>query len=452
VFLFLRIFQYFHTFPKKNRKNLETLFAHATLLYTCSKQYDLSAPSISKLPQKNFKMKNYLFLVGLFLCSILTAQNAFKHTAISSNIVNNWTVLDHAYTNNNPNAILIVTSDYGSAGPYHNKAVGVWYTNNKWTIFNQDLSAMNPNAKFNVMIASPSSNAFVHTSTTISGHVATIEHPNLNNNPNAKFLVTQNWGNSGPYNNNPYGIYYTGSKWAIFNENYAAMPANAQFNIVINSNIFVVEANVSTNYVFFDNPTTNDRPNALVFATQYWTGTYNANEIGVWYSGNRWSVYNQSIRPLPAGTKFMVLGISPATTPTTATVPLYRLYNGRDHFYTTSATEAGSSGYGAEGVAGQVYPTRRAGTVPFYRLYNAGNGDHLYTTAVPEISTASASGYRLEREEGYVFASPRAGCVPLFRLYNAGNGDHFYTTNPTERDSATRGGYVSEGIACYIFP
>lgn len=403
-------------------------------------------------------MKNCLLLFGLFLCSILTAQNAFKHTATSSNIVNNGTVLDNDYTNNNPTAILIVTSDYGNTGPYHNKAVGVSYMDNKWSIFNQDRSAITVNAKFNVMVSAPNSNAFVYTSTTISGHVATINHPSLNNNPNAKFLVTQNWGSSGPGNNNPYGIYYAGSRWGIFNENLAAMPENAQFNIVINSSIFVVEANVSSNYVFFDNPTTNNNLNTLVFATQYWTSTYNANEIGVWYSGNKWSVYNQSVKPLPAGTKFMVLGIVP-TDPTIGIVPLYRLYNGKDYFYTKQAlgTEGNdnyniySFGYVAEGVACKVYPTRRAGSVRFYcfqHRYNGGNGDYFYTTNLRE----TPQNYTLDKAEIYVFDTPRVGCVPLFRSYNAGNGDHFYTTNPTERDSATRRGYVSEGIACYVFP
>jgi hypothetical protein len=255
-------------------------------------------------------MKNIqIFVFAILFAQLLTAQTAFKHTATSANISGNWTMLDNAETNNNPNVLLQVTSDYGSAGPYHNKAIGVWYSNGKWTIFNQDRTPMTVNAKFNVMVVPPSENAFIHTSTERSGHVTVINNPKLNNKPNAKFIVTQNWGNAGPYNANSFGVYYTGSNWAIYNQNFAAMPLGAKFNIVINDAIFVVDASAPQgNYFFFDNPSTTSKRNALVFATQYWTNVYNANEIGVWYSGNKWSVYNQSQRALPRNAKFMVWG------------------------------------------------------------------------------------------------------------------------------------------------
>jgi hypothetical protein len=257
-------------------------------------------------------MKNYILIFLLLTISILNGQTVFKHTAVAANISNNWTILDDAATNNNPNALLQVTSDYGPNGPYHNKSIGVWYTNGKWTIFNQDRSPMTVNAKFNVMVSAPSANVFMYTSTQTVGHIAMIDHPRLNNNPNAKFLVTQNWGGAGPYNNNPIGVYYTGNKWAVYNQNYFAMPASAKFNIIIDDAIFVVTANPPQgNYYFFDNPSTTDRAGAFVFATQYWMGVYNANEIGVWYSGNKWSVYNQSRNPLPSNAKFMVWGYTP---------------------------------------------------------------------------------------------------------------------------------------------
>ncbi len=264
-------------------------------------------------------MKKFIILLFTFACSFLSAQTAFKYTATAANIVNNWTVIDNPATNSNPNVLLQVTSDYGASGPYHDKSVGVWYTNGKWTIFNQDRTPMTVNAKFNVMVINASDNAFIHTSTTGTGHITVINNPKLNNNPNARFLVTQNWGGNGPYNSNPIGVYYTGSNWAIYNQNRAVMPLNAKFNIVINDAIFVVDVNAPQgNYFFFDNPSTTNQPNALLFATQYWTGVYNTNEVGVWYSGNKWSVYNQSRNALPQGSKFMVwsyLAFTPIFTP-----------------------------------------------------------------------------------------------------------------------------------------
>ncbi len=271
-------------------------------------------------------MKKSLFLL---LCIAMSwtavAQTAFSHLATSpGNITSNQTVLDHSATNGRPNALLFVTSDWGSVGPYLNKATGVWYNAGRWTIFNQDRSAMTPNARFNVMAVNPSDNAFIHTATsaTVSGHVTTIDHPRLNGNPGARIMVTQTWGSSGPYNNNPIGVYYTGSRWAIFNQNRVAMPPNAKFNVLISDRIFVVEATAPTgNWFAFNNVATNAQPAALVFATQYWTAVYNAEEIGVWYNTNRWTVFNQSRNPLPTNAKFFVLvpastTIPPAVCPT----------------------------------------------------------------------------------------------------------------------------------------
>lgn len=259
-------------------------------------------------------MKNFIVLV-ILCCGYMThAQTAFLHTArAGQNITNNWTTIDNAATNNNPNAVLIVTSNWSTTGPYHNKAIGVWYTGGKWTIFNQDRSAMTDKAMFNVMVLQPSSGAFVITGSAISGHIATLDHPSLNNNPNAKFLATQNWGSSGPYNNNPTGIWYNGSKWTIYNQNYAAMPANAKFNVVIDSRIFQVEAPATTsnNWFTFDHGATNGDPNKLVFASQYWTSVYNPHEIGVWYTGGKWSVYNQDLAKMPANAKFFVMSVAP---------------------------------------------------------------------------------------------------------------------------------------------
>ena len=75
-------------------------------------------------------------------------------------------------------------------------------------------------------------------------------------------------------------------------------------------------------------------------------------------------------------------------------VPLYRYWNnGNDHFYTTNANEIGTTTYGqvgrygykSEGVTGYCFPTRQAGTIPLYRYWNG--RDHFYTTDMNEIGT-----------------------------------------------------------------
>lgn len=72
---------------------------------------------------------------------------------------------------------------------------------------------------------------FVATAATITGHVTTMDHPMLNDNPNAIVMVTQLW--ESVYNPHSVGVYYNGGRWRIFNEDGAAMPVNARFFILV---------------------------------------------------------------------------------------------------------------------------------------------------------------------------------------------------------------------------
>lgn len=76
--------------------------------------------------------------------------------------------------------------------------------------------------------------AFQHTvsvTTCGSGQCTTLDHPATNGNPAAIVIVTQLW--TGIYNPHPVGVYYSGGKWLIFNEDLAAMPVGAQFNVLV---------------------------------------------------------------------------------------------------------------------------------------------------------------------------------------------------------------------------
>ncbi|MCA1740779.1 MAG: hypothetical protein LC740_18750, partial [Actinobacteria bacterium] len=60
----------------------------------------------------------------------------------------------------------------------------------------------------------------------------------LNGNPNAVLYVTQNWNpggrEGGTYNDHPVGVWYDTNreKWAIFNQDRAAIPEGAAFNVL----------------------------------------------------------------------------------------------------------------------------------------------------------------------------------------------------------------------------
>lgn len=76
--------------------------------------------------------------------------------------------------------------------------------------------------------------AFQHTvtvTTCFSDHCSAIDNPATNGNPDAIVIVTQLW--TGVYNPHPVGVFYTGGKWTIFNEDEAAMPVGAQFNVLV---------------------------------------------------------------------------------------------------------------------------------------------------------------------------------------------------------------------------
>ncbi len=95
-------------------------------------------------------------------------------------------------------------------------------------------------------------------------------------------------------NDHPIGVWYDGgaNKWAVFNQDLAAMPVGADFNVLIpptGADAFVhtaTAANIAGHYTYIDHPLTNENPNAIVLVTQNWnpgggSGTYNDHPIGV---------------------------------------------------------------------------------------------------------------------------------------------------------------------------
>ena len=82
--------------------------------------------------------------------------------------------------------------------------------------------------------------AFVHRATpeNVSDNSTYIDDPRTNGNPGAVLSVTQNWnpgGGGGTYNDHPVGVWYDAGrqKWAIFNQDRAAMPEGAAFNVAV---------------------------------------------------------------------------------------------------------------------------------------------------------------------------------------------------------------------------
>lgn len=255
----------------------------------------------------------------------------FIHRATTSNIYDNYSLIDHPLLNNNPDAIIFVTQNQSPdafGGSLNNHPLGVWYSSSyrKWAVFNEDVAAITELAAFNIMIPDSSTDAFVHTAE--SGNIffnsTFIDNPLSNGNPNAIIFVSQNWnpgGGSGVFNNHNIGVWYntTNNKWAIFNEDTALMPVGASFNVIIPSSdtdAFIhtsSPANISLLSTRIDNRLTNFNRNAILFTTPNWnpgggTGYYYNYPPSVLYSivSNQWAISNQIGLEMPVSVSFNI--------------------------------------------------------------------------------------------------------------------------------------------------
>jgi hypothetical protein len=93
---------------------------------------------------------------------------------------------------------------------------------------------------FDVSALEPSETVFIHraTSESIAENSTYLENRLINANPEAILFVTQNWnpgGESSTYNEHPIGVWYDSGRqrWAIFNQDRAAMPEGAAFNVLV---------------------------------------------------------------------------------------------------------------------------------------------------------------------------------------------------------------------------
>jgi hypothetical protein len=247
----------------------------------------------------------------------------FIQKATASNSTYDYTVINNPYTNGNTNAKLMVTPNWnppGNSGTYDNHPIGVYYTSGKWAIFNQDGTSIPTGATFNVWVVPNSDNPFVWTAgtNTTSSDYTTINMPSLNGDSSAWLLVTPNWnpGGSGDiYDNHPIGVFYTGSQWAIFNQDLAAMPNGAAFNVVNVETVggylaTATASNSTSDYTTLPTALTSGRTTALIFITANWnpnggsTDVYNNHNTGVWYTGSGWAIFNQDHAAVPNGAAF----------------------------------------------------------------------------------------------------------------------------------------------------
>jgi hypothetical protein len=167
---------------------------------------------------------------------------------------------------------------------------------------------------------------FTHTATDANsrGDYTYISDPAIDGDPNAVVLVLPSTGRGNArgasYDHN-IGVWYEGvneKKWAIFNQDRAAIPARTTFKVIIPpaSETLVHFAkldNTVGNRTYLKNPLTVGEPGALLTVTQVWNpgggrGVYNDHPIDVLYDADtrKWAIYNRGGAPIPDGAAFNI--------------------------------------------------------------------------------------------------------------------------------------------------
>lgn len=180
-------------------------------------------------------MIRYILLFVFTGCLLAaSAQQKVRHVSDQLNCSGNSTFIDAAGLNGNPRAIIIVEYDAAvrAANPH---PVGVWYDGSRWALFNQDRAAMPAGLTFDLTWKNEDDKAFVFRSNKGRNQ---LDHPLLNNQPEARFYVSQVWnpgGAGGVYNNAEISVQYNRqtNKWQIVNTTGTPLPAGSAFNVLI---------------------------------------------------------------------------------------------------------------------------------------------------------------------------------------------------------------------------
>jgi len=155
-------------------------------------------------------------------------DGAFLHTTAPGSQAGFATLIDNPYTNAHGERIVLATH---RATPLFNHPLGVVFAFDVWFIAQLDAQGGDPafpnGLAFHVYAQDPSLNAFVWTAPD-AGTATAIDHVLLNGEPCGRLHVAN--GNLNPH---PVDVVYEQNRWTITNTDGGAMPAGAQFNVVV---------------------------------------------------------------------------------------------------------------------------------------------------------------------------------------------------------------------------
>lgn len=185
-------------------------------------------------------MKTSKIILGLSALIILTTSAAYAqkqtltHTVTAQSCNTGCSLINAPGLNDNPSAIMLATKITTNTHP-----IGAYYRayEKKWSIFNLDGTSIAVGAKFDVeYYANPGPNEFVYVAP--YGANACIDHPGLNDKPNALVRVfpTQSPTLGGYFNKNEVKVEYStaAKKWCVSNVvSGIVFPGGTAYNVVI---------------------------------------------------------------------------------------------------------------------------------------------------------------------------------------------------------------------------
>jgi hypothetical protein len=203
---------------------------------------------------------------------------AFRMATTSANVSanSNWATIDSPYTNGNPDAVVLVTHNWGY--PCGQVAKG----NEAVPAFTRSIAAASSRAGFARQRLVPPGQL----ATNEAGHQHCLLAPKLC-----------------LYNNHPLGVWYTGSKWAVFNQDGAPMPVGTSFNVMVAGDReeggqihLATSSDTVRETVYVYQEALNANPNALLFVTPSLTppypgygGSLNHNLVVSYNGSKRWT-------------------------------------------------------------------------------------------------------------------------------------------------------------------
>ncbi len=242
----------------------------------------------------------------------------------------NFTVLDHPHEQGRDEILLLVTQNRSAGSGVVNpeEVRVVTSTGGQHRIANLNGVAMPDGAGFNVYAPPRDLSTFVHvaSSTNTIGNYTLLDHPLTRARPDALVFATPH---QNPFRTNVLdlqssviGVWYTGSDWAIFNQDISGLPVGAAFNVHVVSpgpDAFVHTATGSTlgGRTTLDHPALNGHPEARLIVTQSWNppgaaSAYNDHAVAVEYHAGRgrWEIVTQDGASMP-GASFNVRTVEP---------------------------------------------------------------------------------------------------------------------------------------------